>query len=99
VIYLVICLASGLLGALIAARKGSSLPIWFVISAVIPILGPIGALLYRRETEVPLRRCPTCGAANRIYDALCMSCGTDLSYPDETEIIEPTPLMRVRAKL
>ena len=97
--YLLICLASGVLGALVALRKGSSPPVWFLISAVVPILGPIAALLYRRETEVPLRRCPGCGASLRIYDALCMSCGTDLSYPDESEIIEPTAAMRVRAKL
>ena len=38
-------------------------------------------------------------AAVRLYDAMCMRCGTDLEFPDEAEIIEPTPAMRVRAKL
>jgi hypothetical protein len=99
VAYLVICFSSGVLGGLIALRKGSSAPIWFIVSTVIPILGPIAALLYRHETEVPLRRCPTCGNATRIYDAMCMSCGTDLSYPDSSELIEPTPELRVRARL
>ncbi|MGD0198161.1 MAG: hypothetical protein ABSC56_09690 [Solirubrobacteraceae bacterium] len=97
--YLLICIGSGVLGALIALRKGSSPYVWFVVSAVIPVLGPIAAVLYRRETEVPLRRCTTCGAPTRIYDAMCMRCGADLSYPEEAEIIEPTPLMRVRARL
>lgn len=97
--YLLICLGSALLAGLIALRRGSSAVLWFVVGAVIPVLGPLAALLYRRETEVPLRRCPTCGAATRIHDALCMNCGTDLSYPDASELIEPTPLMRVRARL
>jgi ribosomal protein L32 len=99
VVYLLICFSSGVLGGLIALRKGSSAPIWFVVSAVIPILGPIAALLYRHETAVPLRRCPTCGHATRIHDAMCMSCGSDLAYPAPSEIIEPTPALRVRAKL
>jgi DNA-directed RNA polymerase subunit RPC12/RpoP len=66
---------------------------------VIPILGVIAALLYRRESETPLRRCPACGSVVRIYDALCMKCGTDLDYPSPSEIIEPDPSIRVRAKL
>jgi hypothetical protein len=99
VAYVLICLVSGLVGAVIASRKGSSFPIWFVISALIPVLGPIAALLYRRESETPLRECPSCGAALRIYDAMCMRCGTDLDYPGPAEIIDPDPSMRVRAKL
>lgn len=97
--YLAICLVSGLAGALVAARKGSSFPVWFIISAVIPVLGVVAALLYRRDSETALRRCPSCAAAVRVYDAMCMSCGADLSYPQEPEIIEPDPAMRVRARL
>jgi ribosomal protein L32 len=99
VIYLLVCLVSGVVGAVVASRKGSSFPVWFIVSAVIPVLGVLAALLYRRESEVPLRRCPTCGAYARIYDAMCMSCGTDLAYPEQAEIIEPDPSLRVRAKL
>jgi hypothetical protein len=99
VTYVAICLASGLLGAVIAARKGSSFPIWFIIAAIIPVLGVIAALLYRRESEIPLRRCPTCGAGARLYDAMCMNCGRDLDYPAEAEIIEPDPSLRIRARL
>ncbi len=97
--YVVICLVSGLVGAVIASRKGSSFPVWFLISAVIPLLGPIAAALYRRESETPLRRCPVCGSSTRIYDAMCMSCGNDLDYPQGAEIITPDPSRRVRAKL
>ena len=80
-------------------RKGSSLFVWFVISGVVPILGPLMAALYRRETEESLRICPGCGRAVRHYDAMCMRCGTDLEYPEDSELIEPNPAMRVRARL
>jgi predicted amidophosphoribosyltransferase len=80
-------------------RKGSSLFVWFLISALIPVLGPLAAALYRRETEEALRICPVCRAAVRHYDAMCMRCGTDLEYPDESELIEPDSSIRVRARL
>jgi predicted amidophosphoribosyltransferase len=70
-----------------------------MISGVVPILGPLMAALYRRETEEALRICPGCGRAVRHYDAMCMRCGTDLEYPEDSELIEPDPSMRVRARL
>jgi hypothetical protein len=99
VVYPLVCLVSAFAGGIIGQRKGSSYLVWFLISLVIPVLGPIAALLYRRETEVPLRRCPGCGTAVRVYDAMCMRCGTDLDFPVESEIIAPDPSLRVRARL
>jgi len=98
-IYVAFCFLSGVVGGVIGVRRGSSYFVWFIVSAVVPVLGPIAALLHRRETEEPLRRCPGCGAALRAYDALCMRCGTELSYPAADELIEPDPAIRVRARL
>ena len=94
-----VCLVSACTGGYIGARKGSSWFVWFVVSLVIPILGPLGAALFRRETEEAMRICPGCRRTVRHYDALCMSCGTELEYPQEDELIEPHPSMRVRARL
>ncbi|HEY7967637.1 MAG TPA: hypothetical protein VID68_11460 [Solirubrobacteraceae bacterium] len=80
-------------------RKGSSLWVWFFISGLLPLLGPIGAAVSRRETEEALRLCPGCGAAVRHYDAVCMRCGSELYYPLEEELIEPDSRYRVRARL
>ncbi len=98
-VYVAICLISAIAGGVIGQRKGSSFFVWFVISGVVPALGPLVAAVYRRETEEPLRICPGCGAAVRHYDALCMRCGTDLDYPSEEELIGPDPAMKVRARL
>ena len=98
-VYVAVCLVSACAGGYIGARKGSSFFVWFVISGIIPILGPLAAAVYRRETEEALRICPGCRTAVRHYDAMCMRCGTDLEYPAEDELIEPHPLLRVRARL
>jgi len=94
-----VCFLSAWAGGVIGARKGSSFFVWFVISGVIPFLGPIAASLYRRETEEAMRVCPNCRKALRHYDAMCMGCGLDLDYPDEAELIEPDPSIRIRAQL
>jgi hypothetical protein len=99
VIYVAVCLISACAGGVIGARKGSSLFVWFVISGVVPVLGPLAAALYRHETDEALRVCPGCSRAVRHYDAMCMHCGTDLEYPHDWELIAPDPSLRVRARL
>jgi ribosomal protein L32 len=98
-VFVVACFASGFIGGVIGQRKGSSYYVWFLVSLFVPVLGPVAALLYRHETDVPLRLCPNCGDAVRVHDAMCMRCGGDLEYPQESEIIEPDASLRVRARL
>ena len=97
--YPALCVLSGAVGGIVGQRKGSSYVVWFLVSLIVPVLGPIAALLYRRETEIAMRRCPSCGAALRVHDAMCMRCGADLEYPRPDEIIEPDPRVAVRARL
>jgi hypothetical protein len=83
VIYLLICLWFGIAGAVVARIKGSSMVLWFLISAVLPVIGLLALVLYRNERDEPERRCPGCGKVVKAYDALCTRCGTELEYPDE----------------
>ena len=80
-IYLVVCLAFGVTTALVARAKGTSWVLWGLIGAVFPVLGLVGVLLFRRETEELRRPCPACGRVCMIYDALCTRCGTELDFP------------------
>jgi hypothetical protein len=80
--YVAICLVSGIWAALIARTKGSTPWIWFVIGAVIPILGVIAAFAYRWESDEVRRQCPTCGKIVPLHDALCTRCGTELDFPE-----------------
>jgi hypothetical protein len=88
-VYIVIALSFGLAGGFVGKIKGSSFFLWFLISATFPIIGLAAAVLYRFDTDEPRRHCPTCGHVCMIHDALCTRCGTELDFPDESEILPP----------
>jgi hypothetical protein len=79
--YVVIALCFGLAGGIVGRIKGSSFLIWFLISGLVPIFGLTAALAYRFERDEPLRRCPKCGRARKLHDALCTRCGEELDFP------------------
>jgi peptidoglycan/LPS O-acetylase OafA/YrhL len=81
--YLIICLFFGLAGGYIGRVKGSSFVLWFVISAAVPVLGLLAAVLYRYESNEVRRQCPRCGKVVKLYDQVCMGCGLDLDFPAE----------------
>jgi hypothetical protein len=80
--YVVIALSFALAGGIIGRLKGSSFWLWFVISGVIPIIGLVTAVVYRSERDELRRQCPTCGRVCKLYDALCVRCGTELEFPE-----------------
>jgi hypothetical protein len=80
--YVVICLFFGLAGGVVGRIKGSSFLLWFAISALVPVLGLLTAIFYRWEGRELRRRCPGCGRVVKLYDAVCMRCGTELEFPE-----------------
>ena len=94
--FLLILALFGVAGGLQGRSKGSSFVLWFFISAILPILGPVGALLYRVERDELRRQCPGCGKVVPLYDALCTRCGTELEFPDEA--IVPESQARAQAR-
>jgi ribosomal protein L32 len=97
--YVSIAVGFAFAGGFVGRSKGSSFWVWFMISGIVPVIGLITVIAYRHETEIALRRCPGCGRSRRVHDAICTSCGTELEYPADEEIIEPTPELRVPARL
>ena len=89
-IYLLLCLWFGIAGAVVARIKGTSMFLWFVISAVLPVIGLLALVLCRNERDEPLRECPGCGKVVKAYDAKCMRCGAELEYPDSVLSPEAT---------
>jgi hypothetical protein len=79
--YLVIALAFGISGGIVGKLKGSSFFLWFLISACVPFLGLLAAVLYRNEHNESKRQCPGCGRLVPVHDALCTRCGTELEFP------------------
>jgi peptidoglycan/LPS O-acetylase OafA/YrhL len=86
--YLIICLFFGLAGGLVGRAKGSSFLLWFAISALVPFLGLLAAVLYRFETNEVRRQCPRCGKVVKLYDQVCMRCGEDLEFPESAIVPE-----------
>jgi hypothetical protein len=80
--YVVICLFFGLAGGVVGRMKGSSFVLWFLISGLVPIIGLLAAVCYRRDDHELRRQCPGCGRVVMLHDALCTRCGTELEYPD-----------------
>ncbi len=84
--YLVICFFFGLAGGVVGKLKGSSFVLWFSISAILPVIGLLAALMSRVESEELRRQCPSCGNVVPLHDALCTRCGSELDFP-ETAIV------------
>ncbi|HEU4974072.1 MAG TPA: hypothetical protein VFT50_03205 [Baekduia sp.] len=87
--YVVIAFFFGLAGGVVGRLKGSSFLLWFLISGLFPFVGLIAAVLYRYDTDEPRRTCPRCGNVCMLHDAVCTHCGTDLEFPDESELVAP----------
>lgn len=81
--YIVIAFFFGLSAGVIGRMKGSSFLLWFLIGAVLPVLGTAAAILWRWEGREPRRECETCGALQPLYVQVCMRCGTDLEWPSD----------------
>lgn len=72
----------GLAGGIVGRIKGSSFFVWFLISGTIPFLGLLAAICYRWDKLELRRQCPGCGRVLKLHDAVCMSCGAELEFPD-----------------
>jgi uncharacterized paraquat-inducible protein A len=87
--YLVIAFFFGLATAIIGRAKGSSFFVWFLIGAVLPLLGLVAAILYRFDKDEPERECPRCHKRLKLYVQVCPRCGADLYLPDRAAVRHP----------
>jgi len=94
--YLVICFFFGLAGGVVGKLKGSSFFLWFLISAILPFIGLLAAVVSRVESDELRRQCPMCGNVVPLHDALCTRCGSELEFP-ETAIV-PASVARERGR-
>jgi hypothetical protein len=82
--FIPVVVSSGLAAAVIGKIKGSSFFLWFAVGLVLPFLGILAALLWRWDRYEPKRRCEECGNVVALHDQVCMRCGRDLEWPEET---------------
>jgi hypothetical protein len=94
---LVILFFFGLAGGIVGRVKGSSFFIWFLISFCVPFIGLLTALLWRYDNDELRRQCPGCGRVVKLHDAVCMSCGTELEWPEQAIASEVAARRRAHA--
>ncbi|MGH2986366.1 MAG: hypothetical protein ACRDLO_06735 [Solirubrobacterales bacterium] len=87
--YILIALSFALATGIIGRSKGSSFVIWFIVGGVLLVFGLIAVFLFRVEKDEPERRCPRCGAVQKLYVQVCRRCGEDLYLPDPAEVRQP----------
>ena len=80
--FIVVCLFFGIAGGIVAKIKGDSVVMWFLVSACVPFIGLLTAVLYRTEKVELRQRCTGCGRILKLYDTVCMRCGEELEFPD-----------------
>jgi hypothetical protein len=85
--FLVLLFFFGLATGVVGKIKGSSFLVWFLIGFCLPVVGLIGAILYRWEREEPRRRCPRCGSVRPIADQVCTVCGEDMGWPEPEAVV------------
>ena len=78
--YLFICAVFGLAGGFVGKVKGASFFLWFAVSAILPGIGLIAALLYRVERDELRRQCPSCGRV-RVMSSMMSSCRVRVRAP------------------
>ena len=81
-IYLLVAIWFGVATGIVGRMRGSSFAIWFLIGAIVPVIGLFAALAYRNDRDEVRRQCPGCGKVVKLHDAMCMRCGTDLEFPE-----------------
>jgi hypothetical protein len=86
--YLIICFCFGLAGGIVGRIKGSSFVLWFLISAIVPFIGLVTAIVYRDDRDELRRQCPKCGRVTKLHDALCTRCGEELEFPEHPLVSE-----------
>lgn len=87
--FVVLVVSFGLSAGIVAKIRGNSFFIFFLVGLVLPFIGTIAALLYRRERNELRRRCEECNAVVSITDQVCKRCGRDLDFPEE--VLAPRP--------
>jgi hypothetical protein len=76
--FLILSIIAGIVGAVVAERKGRSWPLWALLCAFFPLLVIVISLLPPALESGRSRQCPHCGETLPQGEASCRRCGKEL---------------------
>jgi len=75
--YIILLIIAGIVGSIIAIRKGRSLILWFILCAIVPLLIAVIIVLPPLVSKGYTKKCPYCAEIIKEDAKICKHCGNE----------------------